>query len=93
MRRDIGMLGMLPRAALRKGPGELTDFFRGTARCGDQGVPIVYNLLPNDIVRYDTVHEFQRALQKLVLVRAQAGTDEWQHILSPRWAVYRHPLR
>ena len=52
-----------------------------------------WSMLPDDLVRHTSVHAFQSALQGLVLVRALAGMDQWQFLLSTRWELYRHPLR
>ena len=51
----------------------------------------VYNLLPADIVAADTVSIFQKRLH----VHMIAGREKpgWQHMYSPRLAIYAHPLR
>ena len=57
------------------------------------GLIWIYNRLPEAIVSNDNVKEFQRNLQLLVKQRLLSGDPDWKNILSPRIAVYRHPLR
>ena len=93
-RRDMAMLAVIHRAALRKGPPAFHAFIRHSAQenrasdrlsigrvsrilveyrnCGNRleimrrslfGLISVYNLLPESVIIYSTVQEFQRALQ------------------------------
>ena len=58
------------------------------------GLIEVYNLLPPQIVEAcPCVPSFQRALQELVIHRADAGCQDWEQTLSPRVQLFRHPLR
>ena len=57
------------------------------------GLVDVYNLLPADIVKGDSVPKFQTGLQDYLKQAAMKGTDGWQKTFSPRLAIYAHPLR
>ena len=58
------------------------------------GLIEVYNLLPPQIVEAcPCAPSFQRALQDLVIHRADTGCGDWEQTLSPRVPSYRHPLR
>ena len=57
------------------------------------GLIWIYNRLPEAIVSNDSVKEFQRHLQLFIKQRLSSGDPDWKHLLSPRIAVYRHPLR
>ena len=56
------------------------------------GLVAVYNLLPEKVVRLQKVRSFQQALQNLVKDRACANCEDWHLTLSPRLALYNHPL-
>ena len=53
----------------------------------------VYNRLPAEIARHDTVKEFQRSLQQLLKSRLISGCEDWKATFSPRVHAYAHPLR
>ena len=53
----------------------------------------VYNRIPESIISHDCVKDFQRSLQLLLKDHILAGCDDWKDTLSPRIAVYKHPLR
>ena len=53
----------------------------------------VYNLLPSEYVDTDSVCDFQKALQSLVVKAARRSDESWQKLLSPRWPGHCHPLR
>ena len=57
------------------------------------GLIWVYNRLPADIARHDTVKEFQRSLQQLLKSRLISGCEDWKATFSPRVHAYAHPLR
>ena len=57
------------------------------------GLIWVYNRLPPEIARHNTVKEFQTSLQHLLKDRVAAGCSDWMITLSPRVPVYCHPLR
>ena len=58
------------------------------------GLIEVYNRLPAEIVEASPcVASFQKALQQLVIFRADSGYSDWEQTLSPRIALYRHPLQ
>ena len=58
------------------------------------GLIAIYNLLPAQIVEASPcVPSFQKALQELVMFRANAGYNDWENTLSPRVSLYKHPLR
>ena len=57
------------------------------------GLIAIYNKLPRKIVEATTsVPVFHGALQYLILQRAVAGCNDWEHTLSPRMPSWRHPL-
>ena len=56
------------------------------------GLVAVYNLLPDDIAKINTISAFQSALQKLVLDSANHGVGEWQTLLCPRHPLHARPL-
>ena len=57
------------------------------------GLIWVYNRVPGEIIRYDTVKEFQKSLQQLLKERLVAGCADWKETFSPRVLAYAHPLR
>ena len=57
------------------------------------GLIWVYNRIPESIISHDCVKDFQRSLQLLLKDHILAGCDDWKDTLSPRIAVYKHPLR
>ena len=57
------------------------------------GLIPVYNLLPNDIVRRDSVQEFQRVLTNLMKDVASSNNPNWPVLFSPRCLAALHPLR
>ena len=57
------------------------------------GLIAVYNMLPSRVVDVASVSEFQSALQSIVRDAACRQCDNWEAILSPRHAIYCHPLR
>ena len=57
------------------------------------GLVAVYNLLPLEVVRQESVKDFQSKLQELLKDRAGAGCDDWPLTFSPRVPLLRHPLK
>ena len=57
------------------------------------GLTWVYNRLPAEIVRHESVKEFQKSMQLLMKDRLTGGCAEWKNVFSPRVAAYCHPLR
>ena len=57
------------------------------------GLIAVYNRLPAEVVREDTVKGFQKQLQELVKERATAGCEDWPQTYSPRVPLWKHPLQ
>ena len=57
------------------------------------GMLDVYNLLPASIVEQcSTVSSFQSALQKMALVCALDGMEDWERLYSSRLLLHTHPL-
>ena len=123
-RRDMAMLAVIHRAALRKGPPAFHAFIRHSAQenrasdrlsigrvsrilveyrnCGNRleimrrslfGLISVYNLLPESVIIYSTVQEFQRALQDFVKDCVTKRGTHWFRMLSPRGQFAQHMLR
>ena len=57
------------------------------------GLIWVYNRVPGEIIRYDTVKDFQKSLQQFLKERLVAGCADWKETFSPRVHAYAHPLR
>ena len=81
-------------------PDDATDFMLPGSRPAEYiqnsafGLINVYNELPACVVEASPcVPSFQKALQELVISRANAGNDDWEYTLSPRVSAWRHPLR
>ena len=56
------------------------------------GMIKINNMLPAWIVAFNTVSEFQSALQQLVKNRFAAGCVDWQETLEPTLPLLTHPL-
>ena len=56
------------------------------------GATRVYNLLPRWIAHSPSVQVFQRNLQKLITLRAEAGRDDWANTLNWTRLTCGHPL-
>ena len=52
----------------------------------------VYNLLPQRVVKLQTVKDFQTELQDILKLRARGGRSDWVHTFSPRIPLFCHPL-
>ena len=57
------------------------------------GLTWVYHRLPAEIVRHESVKEFQKSMQLLMKDRLTGGCTEWKPVFSPRVAAYCNPLR
>ena len=57
------------------------------------GLISVYNLLPESVIIYSTVQEFQRALQDLVKDCITKRGTHWFRMFSPRGQLAQHMLR
>ena len=57
------------------------------------GLICVYNRLPAEIARHDTVKVFQTSMQHLLKDRLAAGCTDWMSTLSRRAPAYCHPIR
>ena len=56
------------------------------------GLVAIYNMLPASCVTLNSVQQFQRALQKIVMDRATTGCGDWKDTLNPRIPIAKHPL-
>ena len=57
------------------------------------GLIWVYNRLPTETARFETVKDFQRSLQQLLGERLISGCEDWRVTYCPRVHAYAHPLR
>ena len=79
--------------------GDASDFMCPNSRPAEYiarsalGLTSIYNMLPPDVVARSSVKEFQRGLQDMVKEAMTAGVGRWQWLLSPRGALWNHPLR
>ena len=79
--------------------GDASDFMYPNSRPAEYiarsalGLTSIYNMLPPDVVAMSSVKEFQRGLQDMVREAMMAGVGRWQLLLSPRGALWNHPLR
>ena len=83
-------------------PPRLLERLVGALWCGDVRLLVekektkniaIYNMLLQTVVDEETVCGFQRCLQEMAKQEVAAGNDAWSNLLSPRIALYRHPLR
>ena len=56
------------------------------------GLVAIYNMLPASCVTLNSVQQFQRALQNIVIDRAKTGCGDWKDTLNPRIPIAKHPL-
>ena len=56
------------------------------------GAAPIYNILPPWVVFAGSVSVFQKRLQRLVRIRAEAGREDWQRTLCWDQSFNRHPL-
>jgi hypothetical protein len=56
------------------------------------GLVAIYNMLPQNVLDFQTVPAFQKGLQGILSKYAMSGHPQWSEVFSPRLPLASHPL-